>query len=161
MVDYVLVLVPMFLIISSNIVIIVSTVRSARQKLTLTESTEAGSSVANSTQRSLVAMLVTISVAFVVLKSPYFLVKFILPESVTKKPGFQFVSRKEAVYRFIMSFFTANMYVNNAVNFYLYMLSGREYRRELKMLVTRLCKRKTEVPVEKGNASTSTLSTSG
>ncbi|ELT96225.1 hypothetical protein CAPTEDRAFT_209735 [Capitella teleta] len=154
MVDYTLVLVPMFLIISSNIVIIVCIVRAARHQLTLT-----GSSDTNSTQSSLIAMLISISFAFVVLKSPYYLIKVILPASLTKKVGYVFVTREDAVYRMMLGIFTINMYVNHAVNFYLYMLSGKEYRKELKMMITSLCKRGTANKMEMSNTTSITIST--
>ncbi|ELT91719.1 hypothetical protein CAPTEDRAFT_216084, partial [Capitella teleta] len=142
MVDYSLFLVPAILVISSNFVIIVSTVKSARHQLTLTESTD--TSYSSSTQRSLVAMLVTISVAFVVLKSPYYLAKVILPASLSRNIGYLYATRKEALNRLVFGFFFVNMYVNNAVNFYLYALSGRAYRKELKMMFTSFCRRQTE-----------------
>ncbi|ELT96226.1 hypothetical protein CAPTEDRAFT_209736 [Capitella teleta] len=159
MVDYTLVLVPMFLIISSNIIIIVCIVRAARHQLTLTGSSD--TTVANSTQSSLIAMLISISVAFVVLKSPYYLIKVILPASLTKKVGYVFVTREDAVYRMMLGIFTINMYVNHAVNFYLYMLSGKEYRKELKMMITSLCKRAPDDKMEMSNTVSITLSTTG
>ncbi|ELU11837.1 hypothetical protein CAPTEDRAFT_188645 [Capitella teleta] len=158
MVDYALVLLPMFLIISSNIVIIISVIRAARHQHTLTGSSSE-SSASSSTQMSLIAMLITISIAFVVLKSPHFLVKAFLPESLTKQIGYQFTSRMRAIYRLMIGIFTANGYINHAVNFYLYMLSGREYRKELKTLVKSVCKRQTDQAAP--NTASSTLPNNG
>ncbi|ELU15269.1 hypothetical protein CAPTEDRAFT_216681 [Capitella teleta] len=152
MVDYSLVLVPMFLIISSNVVIVVSMVRSAR----VTRSPE--TSPFNSTQRSLIVMLVVISVAFVVLKSPYFVVKFILHESVTRKLGYTFYSRTAARHRLLIGLCTSFGYVNHAVNSYLYILCGEEYRKELKLMITSSCKKKPVSEVEMANTVYTTVS---
>ena len=83
---------------------------------------------ARSDNNSITVMLITVSLAFVLLTSPLFLFR----------TYFNFVSKDtayiQAVYHLGHHICHKLWYTNNAINFYLYCLTGRKFRQDLNML---------------------------
>ena len=97
------------------------------------EATERTSSKLSEKERQLVLMLLAVSFVFLVLTIPIYIRQFV----------YQFIDQMGspdafALYVFVF-FFSQNMYVTNScVNFYLYCLSGSNFRKDLKYI---LCKK--------------------
>jgi hypothetical protein len=135
--DYgVFVLLPGLVILLSNLFIIVTIRRSDGAKLR----EEQRIAMQDRQSRSLVAMLVAVSVAFLVLKTPLHVVRLaMLTRSLESVPA----SPELALYLALsVAFFL--QFLNHAVNFYLYVLAGREFRSEFVNLVRRICCRKSK-----------------
>ena len=138
LIDYIIfTLGPAIFIAVSNIIIVISLVRSSRKQLKLSEGQMGqGTTKANT---SVIAMLISLSIAFFVLKTPWFVTKTAMAAAWTTKAQYHFIMETEAYYRLLLSIFLWMAYFNHCVNFYLYVLTGREFRQELVVLVLELC----------------------
>lgn len=137
LVDYCFFLIPASIILTSNIIIVVCILKSAKSKQNLMEDATKSD---NATQMTLVIMLIAISVAFIVLKSPYYIVKMVLDKSVGAKLGYLFTKHSYAVDRLLLGISLILAYGNTAINFYLYVITGREYRQEMKKMLQAICR---------------------
>ena len=79
--------------------------------------------------RSLLLMLITISIAFVVLTSPLHIL-WVVQKSY--KPSNSPATKEVAVNRLVWSIVLFLVYLNHGINFLLYVISGREFRREVR-----------------------------
>lgn len=140
-----------FIIMCSNIAIIFSVLHSQKEAPNLTGNGQI------STKQTLISMLIIISIVFLLLKTPYYMIKLLADKSVSTYLGYKFPDAKGAWIRFAMGIALIFAYANHAVNFYLYALSGRKYRDELKKMIVAifLCKR----PVKDGRRSETVHST--
>lgn len=114
---------PGVIIVISNALIIATLFKAAANRNKLS----AGTGTDDPRLKSTVLMLICISVAFVLLTSPI-QVSWILDQAFPDN----YVSSVEAAnhrLRWAVNIFLA--YLNNAINFLLYLISGREFRREL------------------------------
>lgn len=152
LVDYSFVIIAAVIIITSNIVIVTCLLKSAKTKAKLV-----GGESDVSAQTSLVTMLIAISVAFFVMKSPYFISKIVLDKSSGRRLQYDFTNAADAQARLALGIALNLLYGNNAVNFYLYVVSGREYRNELKKMIMGCFKRET-LSSSMGKTSSTSLS---
>ena len=126
--DFVLeMLLPGILIVICNTIIIV-TLSKARQKRA---KSLAGGQTADDQMNSMVVMLVSVSIAYLLLTTPMH-VNFVL--SSTYPAGYTYSGRAQAVNRLVWAVSLFLHYINHSINFLLYVISGREFRSELKAL---------------------------
>lgn len=118
---------PALIIIAANGVIIAFYSKSVQVNLSEGQSGNSKSK----TSRSLVKMLITISVAFVLLKLPFFLL------ITSKDPIFdvrQIHNQTDAYVNLMSVLLIWLFYLNNSINFYLYVISGKQFKKELSLL---------------------------
>lgn len=133
------ILLPGAIIFGANLVIIVCMMRSNSKSLRA----DVNKDKIDSTTKSLVTMLISISIAYLVLKTPF----HILMVLVKIDGMFYYTStEKMAIARLGATITIWMQYFNNCINFYLYILSGREFRVEfLKMFCSCFRKDKNEL----------------
>ena len=115
---------PFLIILGANfwIITIINRQRASRKTMTHSDPSNKASSSADT---SITAMLVTVSLSFVILTCPLFIFR----------TYFTFVARNtaylKAVYHLGHHICHKVWYMNNAVNFYLYCITGRRFRSDL------------------------------
>lgn len=122
--DYVITFLAALIIIVCNIVIIVAVNRSGRlqKHVANVKDSESGSKV-----RQMIPMLVTTSLCFLVLALPLQIVTIIYPTNPNDA-----TTASAGTAKLLWSFGLLTSYMNNGVNFYVYCVSGRLFRKELK-----------------------------
>ena len=131
---FILFLVPGSIIIISNIIIMYKVTKA---KIKRDVYLAKGTNDKNQTY-STIAMLVTVCVAYVCLTTPLRIVYFI---GSVFPSGIPLVGREAARYRLFWGVSILAAYVNHAINFYLYVISGKEFRTELRYLLVEIfCK---------------------
>ncbi|ELU08809.1 hypothetical protein CAPTEDRAFT_208114 [Capitella teleta] len=121
-------LLPGIIILACNVIIIQRLLKArAERAQTLTCTSDSKDQM-----QSLVVMLVSISVAYLVLTTPMH-VNFVIAASFPG--GYMFIERSDAIKRLIWSVSLFLHYTNHSINFFLYVLTGREFRLELKALL--------------------------
>lgn len=142
-IDYViLILTPAALIVSANMAIICSILKSKSHALK--EGQRTGKRNTRDSSRSLIFMLIAISVAFFVLKTPFHILYALF------QPRGEHGSPELMKTLMLLSIWA--QYLNHCINFYLYILSGSEFRAELINLLRRLTGRR---PRDRNNPSQS------
>jgi hypothetical protein len=130
--DYgVFILLPGLTILIANIIIIATLFRTKSKKL------KEGQDKKDAASASIVAMLIATSAAYLILKTPYHL--FIV--LVDSHQGDSVSRNGSAVYSWEdvgLALTGSAQLINHGINFYLYVLTGREFR---KILGQTLCKR--------------------
>ena len=121
-------LAPGLLIVASNVLIVITLVRANRKRKKLQGRSASASNFSDDLRlKSTIPMLVSISVAFVVLMTPLqinWIVEQVFPATYT-------ASLKEvANSRLIWTVLVFLVYLNSSINFLLYLVSGREFRHE-------------------------------
>jgi hypothetical protein len=130
------------------LLIIASLLRSKSKKLTEGQQGEKG---LDKETRSLIAMLIAASMAFIVLKTPFHIVLAIAPY---KTLSFYQESAKLAGGRLAFGITLWMQQANHAINFYLYILTGSEFRRALVSLIRRLfCGHKEQLSTDRSKFS--------
>lgn len=128
-IDYILcIFVPVIVIFMSNFAIIFSILRSKEEFVNVNVRRKDGSIF-------LFFMLIAVSFAFVILKTPYHLFVVLTPHDISVM--YDYATREEAKHRLALSIVINMQYLNHCINFYLYTLSSREFRTELKALIKR------------------------
>lgn len=151
MVDYfVFILIPVLVIVISNGVIIFKVTRAKKLKLSLEVGQSALSKAKEASHNSLIIMLIGISIVYVILKTPYYVVKGLRELNFLSIVGVD--SHTAAKHRLLLTILLWMLYLNNGINFFIYGLSGREYRKEMRHLVNMLMRRKSH----EGNKTKST-----
>ncbi|ELT95959.1 hypothetical protein CAPTEDRAFT_186683 [Capitella teleta] len=126
--DYgVFILLPGVTILVANIVIVVTLVRT-RDKFLIE-----GQNKRDSTTSSMIAMLLAASVAYLVLKTPYHLYTILVP--VAGEQGRTVATSTIDWAAVGLGLVGAAQLMNHGINFYLYVITGREFRRVLKRSV--------------------------
>lgn len=139
-------LIPFLILICLNLAIVITLRRTASSRHALTaDSSHSSSSKQRDAQ--LTAMLISVSIMFVVLTAPLFMFR----------TYFNFVPHdgdiwSEAIYYLGHHICHKLWYCNNAVNFYLYCITGKKFRDDL----LSLCRR----PTDRGGTSSTTSVTS-
>ena len=129
-IDYViLIALPAIAIIIANIILIVCVLRARVRNTSLTGGQS--SAAVDARTRSLVAMLIAISVAFVILKTPYHLIAFMFDTDAVHRRS----QHAKAIVQLCFSVGIFMQYFNHSINFYLYILSGNEFKAELMFLL--------------------------
>lgn len=138
-------IIPFFVLLIMNIMIILAVRRSGDFKATavqtnrtsvagkVTDQDGAAKQTSGSRDRQLTVMLVTVSCAYVII---------ILPISV-RVLVYSFVNqyaspRRYAVFVFLYAVINQILFLNNTINFYLYFLTGSKFRKDLKQLLLRV-----------------------
>jgi 23S rRNA U2552 (ribose-2'-O)-methylase RlmE/FtsJ len=119
----------------SNLIIICSVVRSDAMLKELSEVQRKQRGMDRQT-RSLIAMLVSVSVAFILLKTPFHIVRFAFPTQ-----GLSFATTTAdfvAMHCLAIALSLCLQFLNHAINFYLYVLTGKEFRSEFIKLMRRM-----------------------
>ena len=136
-IDYVATFGAATVILISNFAIIYALFRSNKMHKTATVSKEGRS---GSTQhRHMIAMLVTVSIAFLFLALPLQIITILVPRNPNDVR-----SNEAATADLLWSVGLLTNYGNNAVNFYLYCLSGTMFRKDLARLFRSSGKQKTK-----------------
>ena len=107
---------PFFIILISNVVIITTLVRARRSQEQMTQGSAGGSS------NNMTMLLLTVSITYIILTLPI-CVPFLM-----RQRSFIFTETM-----FLIGTFSQNL--NHCINFYLYLLSGSQFRAELKSLL--------------------------
>ena len=114
-VDYViLIFIPAIIIIVANCIICICILRSRAKHISLTGGQ--ASSAADARMRSQVTMLISISVAYIILKSPYPLFYVLLERRVH---GYYVYTRRDARVTLAFSVSVLMQFINHCINFYL------------------------------------------
>ena len=123
-------LVPATIIITSNVLLLLKVLmaHNQRHKQLQQHQQQSSSYKMDAETRSLLLMLVTISLAFVLLTSPLHILWVV---QKVYKSSYDPATREAAVNRMIWSFMIFLVYLNHAINFLLYVISGSEFRKEL------------------------------
>ena len=119
-------IIPFFVLVTSNILIIYKVlIYSFRRKRMSTD-------IKSNDSQSLTAMLISISVLFLVTQVPTFAI--IILKRNLRSEGHS----EEYIYRFLIidSVFRLLKWTNHAVNFFCYCISGKRFREELVSMVT-------------------------
>lgn len=95
-------------------------------------------SKSDSVAKSLLAMMVSVSVAYIILKTPYHLYIVLVPH---EPMAYMVSSHSLALSRLGIALLAWMQYLNNCINFYLYVLTGREFRSELVNYYKKCCKK--------------------
>ena len=129
---------PGFIIVTCNIIIIATLVQTnaKRKKLHGMPVAVTGSDPPENLRlRSTIPMLVAVSVAFVFLTAPLQL-KWILDQAFPA--SYETFGKEAANNRLMWATLVWLVYVNNAINFLLYLVSGREFRHEMRACIKEL-----------------------
>jgi hypothetical protein len=147
--DYgVFILLPGLILFVTNMIIITSLLRSKSKKLTEGQQDDKG---LDQKTRSLIAMLIAASMAFIVLKTPFHIVAVLAP---FKTMSFYQESAKLAGLRLAFGITLWMQQANHGINFYLYILTGSEFRGALISLIRRLfCGYKEQTSIDRSKFS--------
>ena len=145
-------LIPFFILLVSNIYIICKLLTKKR-KLTTSSPTMVTSHAAQTTS-SMTKLLVTLNIIFIVTTAPidiYLVCKpYIIPDDIPTA-----VEDKDPLYAFVKIL----MYINNSVNFILYITSGSKFRKELKKIFQGVLHRYQSTALSPQTSQRSTLNT--
>ena len=123
-------LLPATIIITCNVLMLVKvlTANSQRQTQLQQHQHQLSSNTMDAETRSLLLMLVTVSLAFVLLTSPLHILWVV---QKVYKSSYDPATKEAAVNRMIWSIMIFLVYLNHAINFLLYVISGSEFRKEV------------------------------
>ena len=127
---FVLLVIPAVIIVIANCIICICLLRARAKNISLTEGH--GSSAADARMKSMVTMLISISTAFVILKTPYHILYFFLERRVY---GYYVYTRRDARVSLAFAITVLMQFTNHCINFYLYILSGSEFKAELVSMI--------------------------
>lgn len=132
----ILIFTPAALILIANLVIIYCILKAKTQNLTEGQNLnqKEDDSTLDSSTKSMIFMLIAISIAFFMLKTPFHIMVAVVRGSL----AFYFATRHEAIIRLLLALSIWAQYLNHGINFYLYILSGSEFRAELVDLFRRI-----------------------
>ena len=131
-------LLPFTILIISNCLIIYKLRKASalRQSMNSTATSEESN--------SMTAMLLSISILFLVTQTPHFITTIIESEFDYDNQGEEFIA-----YYYIIEMVTKLLtYVNNVANFFCYCISGRQFRTELALVLRVKCCKRKEIPKE-------------
>jgi len=90
--------------------------------------------VVDCVQSRVTFMLLVVSIAWILLTTPYAVFTFCVP-------NFSADARTRATQKLVYNVCFLMMYVNHAVNFFLYCVTGRKFRVELREMLVSICSR--------------------
>lgn len=125
-------LVPAIIIVISNIFIIHSLYHAKTKREEVLSAEAGGQGNKDNKMGSLVIMLVVVSITFVIMVSPVhlnYVVSSAFDTSYTTK------ERGAAIQRLTFACGVTSVYLNHAINFFLYVISGGDFRDELKAML--------------------------
>ncbi|XP_076458315.1 uncharacterized protein LOC143292032 [Babylonia areolata] len=133
--------IPFLSLLTLNLLIIIQLKRSSKFSSQFTEGqggnnmneSAVGDTKKAKANTNITLMLLMVSFTFLVLTSP--IVILFLYQRYYRRPK---TNAERAHYRIILVVLESFMFSNHAVNFFLYSISGRRFRHELKLLLTRL-----------------------
>lgn len=106
---------------------------SAASSLTTTTSSSGAATAASSPQSKVTYMLLPVSITWLVLTAPWTL------RTVVALAGGVTADDPRGIKQFVTTMCFLLMYVNHAINFYLYCVTGCKFRRELVDMLTMMC----------------------
>ena len=121
--DYTITFTAVLIIIIANIIIILQVQRSSKMQQ---DSAAYRKDKAQSASNQMITMLVTTSLVFLILALPLQIVTIIIPRNPNDAK-----TDAEALANLLWSVGLVTSYANNAMNFYVYCLSGSLFRNEL------------------------------
>jgi hypothetical protein len=123
--------VPMIVIVISNIFIIKSLYKAKAMRGKLDAGGESGKGQ-DQKLKSLAVMLVVVSITFIIMVSPVHL-NYVVNASFD--PGYTTPGKTAAIQRLTFAVGITATYLNHAINFFLYVISGGDFREEFKQMI--------------------------
>ena len=123
---------PMIVIVISNIFIIKSLHHARKKRIDLGAGGEGGKEQ-DQKLKSLVVMLVVVSITFVIMVSPVH-INYVVNAS-SFDPGYASAEKGAAIRRLAFACGITSVYLNHAINFFLYVISGGDFREEFKQML--------------------------
>jgi hypothetical protein len=117
-------IVPVVVIVVCNGLIISTLIRASAKRKQLA----AGGGAGSDSNRSVVLMLISISIAFIVLVVPV-VIQWLRTNNF--QGSYSSTSHQAATERMVWAITVMMTYVNHAINFLMYLISGSEFRKEL------------------------------
>ena len=129
---------PFLLILALNIMIIIGINKRAKSHAKLTSSHHRDSSE-SCTQRQITVMLLTVSMTFAALTAPKCIYSLVTRYFRTMNSEVPVTGKQKAVSNLFFMTFNMMESIQHSINFYLYFLSGRTFRKELRELGSIFC----------------------